>query len=50
MSFTWMKEFGELEEKSKPQNKKRKRKMNQKDSSLFAKSPEKIRMIFNQNL
>ena len=51
MTFIWKKGFGELQEKVKSQNKTRNRKMNQKDLSLFANSPKKIRMvILNQSL
>ena len=42
--FTWKKEFRELEEKIKSQNKIGKRKVNQKDVSIFANTPKKIRI------
>ena len=45
MTFIWKKGFGELQEKVKSQNKTRNGKMNQKDLSLFANSPKKIRMV-----
>ena len=42
-------EFDELKEKPKSQNENGNRKRNQKDLSLFANCPKKIRMrIFNQ--
>lgn len=45
MTFTWKRRFCELEENVKFQNKNGNGKMSQKYLSIFANSPEKIRIL-----